>query len=257
MDHGDYSEGMALPRCSMNMLWNTQIEHTCIVFRSWHITTTTQFVLSCLAIVALGLFYEYLRAFQKTVDARIAASLSKDKRSRRSRSSSRASDFAEDSLLLSGRVLAKPLTGVAVPPLYRALRATLYGVTVFLSFFLMLVFMTYNVRCLLSPSFLTSSTLGIPYRCRRLGSCYRPLCFRRRIEPRLIRRGQGNGVSLIYDPFTCMNYKYLLSNAAYDLVHPCFCISSMQNHSKHNLECAERIDYNVPSPSSLLTDLGS
>jgi copper transporter 1 len=32
-----------------------------------------------------------------------------------------------------------------VPPLYRALRAVLYGASVGLSFFLMLVFMTYNV----------------------------------------------------------------------------------------------------------------
>ncbi|KAK0225530.1 copper transporter [Armillaria fumosa] len=117
---------------------------TCVVFRSWHIKTTTQFVLSCLAIVALGIFYEYLRALQKTVDARIAASLSKGKRARRSRSSSRASEAAEDASLLSGRVLGKPSAGVPVPPLHRALRATLYGVTVFLSFFLMLVFMTYN-----------------------------------------------------------------------------------------------------------------
>ena len=32
-----------------------------------------------------------------------------------------------------------------VPPVSRTLRAALYGATVFLSFFLMLVFMTYNV----------------------------------------------------------------------------------------------------------------
>ncbi len=95
----------------MSINRNTQIEHTCVVFRSWHINNTTQFVLSCLAIVALGVFYEYLRALQKTVDARIAASLSKGKHARRSRSSSRASESAEDALLLSGRVLTKPSTG--------------------------------------------------------------------------------------------------------------------------------------------------
>jgi len=33
-----------------------------------------------------------------------------------------------------------------VPAVSRALRAFVYGVQVFLSFFLMLVFMTYNVR---------------------------------------------------------------------------------------------------------------
>lgn len=35
-------------------------------------------------------------------------------------------------------------SNIPIPP--RALRAALYGATVFLSFFLMLVFMTYNVR---------------------------------------------------------------------------------------------------------------
>lgn len=38
------------------------------------------------------------------------------------------------------------LSRYKVPAPARALRAALYGSTVFLSFFLMLVFMTYNVR---------------------------------------------------------------------------------------------------------------
>ena len=33
-----------------------------------------------------------------------------------------------------------------VPPLFRVIRATVYATLVFLSFFLMLIFMTYNVR---------------------------------------------------------------------------------------------------------------
>src|SRR6266540_717906 len=36
-----------------------------------------------------------------------------------------------------------------VPPVARILRALVYGVTVFLSFFLMLIFMTYNVSVLI------------------------------------------------------------------------------------------------------------
>ena len=72
----------------------------------------------------------------------------------------------EDSALLTGRKLLRAsLTGLVspifkflhvtyrhfysrtpVPPITRALRALLYGATVFLSFFLMLIFMTYNVR---------------------------------------------------------------------------------------------------------------
>lgn len=101
MNHGDHSahempgHEMPMKRCSMNMLWyvqlnspsrrqpaahpaprNTQIENTCIVFRSWHISTTHAFVFSCLAIVALGVLYEWLREAQKIADTKIAATLS-------------------------------------------------------------------------------------------------------------------------------------------------------------------------------------
>ena len=55
---------------------NTQIENTCIVFRSWHISTTHAFVFSCIAIAALGVLYEWLRVAQAAADRRIAAQLS-------------------------------------------------------------------------------------------------------------------------------------------------------------------------------------
>ncbi|KAJ7282919.1 Ctr copper transporter [Mycena rebaudengoi] len=159
-DHSGHEMPMA--RCSMNMLWcvNTQIIDTCIVFKSWHVRSNRAFVYSCLAIVLLGVFYEYLRAVQKALDVRIARSLSassaaaaKGKSRSRSRSSGAPAagsdesdaDATEDAALLTGRRVFKVTsTGTPVPFLLRALRATLYGSTVFLSFFLMLVFMTYN-----------------------------------------------------------------------------------------------------------------
>ncbi|KAJ3901683.1 Ctr copper transporter family-domain-containing protein [Lentinula edodes] len=156
MDHGDHSghsgHDMPMPMCSMNMLWNTQIVDTCIVFRSWHISTNTAFVISCLAIVALGVLYEYLRVFQKLIDTRIALSLVKDKRSRSRSSSGRNSPEIplEEEGLLSGRVFKAKVTGVPVPLPSRIFRAVLYGISVFLSFFLMLVFMTYNAYLILS-----------------------------------------------------------------------------------------------------------
>jgi len=158
MDHGGHDMPMA--KCKMNMLWNTDIIDTCIVFRSWHISSHTTFVLSILAIISLGVFYEYLRVFQRKLDVRIAVSLSSANgkaRSGRERESPPPSRHAtrnassspegnyEDAGLLSGhRLIKNSLTGVPVPPVLRALRAVVYGSTVFLSFFLMLVFMTYN-----------------------------------------------------------------------------------------------------------------
>ncbi|KAJ6587209.1 Ctr copper transporter family-domain-containing protein [Mycena vulgaris] len=152
MDHSAHSghetPATAVVKCSMNMLWNTQIVDTCIVFRSWHVSSTASLIGSCIAIMALGVFYEYLRAFQKSLDTRIALALvasGKGKARASSGSRSGRSSPDEDAGLLTGRRMFKiPSHGTPVPFLLRALRAALYGATVFLSFFLMLVFMTYN-----------------------------------------------------------------------------------------------------------------
>ncbi|KAJ7268687.1 Ctr copper transporter [Mycena haematopus] len=160
MDHSahdmHHSEALA-PGCRMNMLWNTQIIDTCIVFRSWHVTSNAFFFGSCIAIVCLGVFYEYLRAFSKSVDRRIAISLvASGKGKKRSASETRSgrSSPDEDAGLLTGRrVFRIATTGEPVPFLLRVLRATLYGATVFLSFFLMLVFMTYNAYLIFATVF--------------------------------------------------------------------------------------------------------
>jgi solute carrier family 31 (copper transporter), member 1 len=47
---------------------------------------------------------------------------------------------------------------ITVPTVSRLLRATLYGATVFLSFFLMLIFMTYNVSFARRPIVNTCSS---------------------------------------------------------------------------------------------------
>ena len=85
MDHGDHDghggHDMPMgPMCSMNMLWNTQIIDTCIVFPEWHIRSHVSFAFSFLAIVALGVFYEWLRAFARRVDRSVARSLAAQRR---------------------------------------------------------------------------------------------------------------------------------------------------------------------------------
>ncbi|KAJ7629882.1 Ctr copper transporter [Mycena rosella] len=142
-------------KCSMNMLWNTQIVNTCIVFRSWHVSSTASLIGSCIAIMALGVFYEYLRAFQKSLDTRIALALvasgkGKTRAASRSGRSTPGAGREEAGLLTGRRIFNIPSTGTPVPFLLRVLRAALYGATVFLSFFLMLVFMTYNAYLILA-----------------------------------------------------------------------------------------------------------
>lgn len=133
------------------MLWNTQIENTCIVFRSWHIANTTQFVLSCFAIVALGVFYEYLRVAQKKLDVKIAATLSAQGKGKGTVSGRSSPGIeSEEAGLLTGSRVRKDRSETPIPATSRLSRASLYGVQVFLSFFLMLVFMTYNAYLILA-----------------------------------------------------------------------------------------------------------
>lgn len=128
--HGDMDMG---PTCKMHMLWcvvntppidslflstlttrirpphrNTQIEDTCIVFKNWHISSRFVFALSFLAIIFISLGYEYLRAYQRNVDRRIALALCRGKARDKSAVSGRTSPElsgvdVENAGLLSGR----------------------------------------------------------------------------------------------------------------------------------------------------------
>ncbi|KAI0266656.1 copper transporter [Gloeopeniophorella convolvens] len=157
MDHGDHGGHGDMdmgPKCSMHMLWNTQIEDTCIVFKQWHISSRFVFALSFLAIILISLGYEYLRAYQRAVDRRIALALSRGKGRDKSSVSGRSTPElsgpdVEEAGLLSGRV-RKAYAGTPVPIFHRTFRAGLYGAQVFVSFFLMLVFMTYNAYLILA-----------------------------------------------------------------------------------------------------------
>ncbi|KAI5776551.1 Ctr copper transporter family-domain-containing protein [Geopyxis carbonaria] len=105
-------------RCSMSMLftWNTQ--DLCLVFRWWHVHDAFSLVLSLLAVVALGMGYEYIRDLSRKyaarVDARAAAAVS--------------------SANGRGGTSGRGHVGKGI----------FYGVQVFYSFFIMLLFMTYN-----------------------------------------------------------------------------------------------------------------
>ncbi|KAG8800303.1 hypothetical protein FRC17_006905 [Serendipita sp. 399] len=98
--------------------------------------------------MALGCAYEYLRDLQRRVDQKVAIQLvqsgkGKNVVSRRPQNGGRIAleEEEQDELMLSS---LKADRGVDVPFGSRVLRASLYGASVFLSFFLMLVFMTYN-----------------------------------------------------------------------------------------------------------------
>ncbi|KAG8950716.1 hypothetical protein FRC03_012752 [Tulasnella sp. 419] len=136
-DHGSMStESMA--RCKMHMLWNWETVDTCVVFRSWHVTSTTTFVLSFLAIASISIFFEWLKQVAIAYDKRLAATLTKGK------TPLSGTETPGEEALLIARGSAVKGGNYEVPPIPRIIRACLYGAENFTSLFIMLIFMTYN-----------------------------------------------------------------------------------------------------------------
>lgn len=52
------------------MLFNWQIENTCVVFRWWHIHGPVSLIMSCIAIFLIAASYEWIRAYTVTVENR-------------------------------------------------------------------------------------------------------------------------------------------------------------------------------------------
>nr|OQO30581.1 hypothetical protein B0A51_01207 [Rachicladosporium sp. CCFEE 5018] len=128
MNHGDMDMGHGeQPMCSMNMLFTWSTENLCIVFSSWRVTSSASLIISLAAIVALTAGYEALREasrrYEMRLEQRVEGMTSRGERS---------------SLLWVGQGRgAEEQTG-------RVVKAAFYGVQVFYSFFIMLLFMTYN-----------------------------------------------------------------------------------------------------------------
>ena len=73
-----------------------------MVFRQWHIHSNVQFFLSCVAVVLIGVGYEWLRDIQKRVDRKIAAQVLLKGKSVVSRRQDLESESAESEPLLIG-----------------------------------------------------------------------------------------------------------------------------------------------------------
>lgn len=110
-DHGDHGDGgMDMGgMCSMNMIWNTQIEDTCVVFDWWHIRSTTGFVASFFVILALGVLYEWLRVGARDADRLIARRLVAEGKGKARSRSGRATPESDSEAagLLGGERAAK------------------------------------------------------------------------------------------------------------------------------------------------------
>jgi len=134
MDHGDMDMGEG--HCSMNMLFTWSSKDLCIVFRQWRVTSTFSLVLSLIAIILLAAGYECVRDISRRYEQSHNEQLS-------AYSVSAASEPPQmnesSSLLVVGRD-----SKAAAERKGAIIKALLYGVQVFYSFFIMLLFMTYN-----------------------------------------------------------------------------------------------------------------
>ncbi|KAH7408217.1 Ctr copper transporter family-domain-containing protein [Phaeosphaeria sp. MPI-PUGE-AT-0046c] len=146
MDHGHMGHdmpGMAPMKCNMNMLFTWDTTNLCIVFEGWRITSTGSLIASLIAIVLLTAGYEAVREASRRYEAH-AAKLGE----RRGAVPAPQDDPDESSSLLSpGRN-----GGKNAEQQVKIVKGILYAVQVFYSFFIMLLFMTYNGWIMLAVS---------------------------------------------------------------------------------------------------------
>ncbi|CAO3596139.1 unnamed protein product [Absidia cylindrospora] len=139
MHHGHEGHDMpmpGMPMCSMNMIFNWQIENTCVVFESWHIHTWVGMLISCVAIFAIAAGYEYLRVWTNSLDRDVA--LGDVKRQVDLGSNNATGTTENDTLLTQSPELS------SLRKRRQILRSVMYAILMGISFWLMLVFMTYN-----------------------------------------------------------------------------------------------------------------
>ncbi|KAK8181880.1 Ctr copper transporter family-domain-containing protein [Phyllosticta capitalensis] len=133
MDHGGHG-GMDMGhKCNMNMLFTWDTTDLCIVFRGWHITGTLSLLFSLVAVALLCAGYEGVREVSRRYEASVAA----------------RQKVKDDGPGLPDRRRAGPWTA-RDQKRATIVKGVLYAVQVFYSFFIMLLFMTYNGWVMLS-----------------------------------------------------------------------------------------------------------
>ncbi|KAF1949442.1 Ctr copper transporter [Byssothecium circinans] len=136
MDHGHMDHGghdmPGMSKCNMNMLFTWSTKNLCIVFEGWHITGTTSLIFSLFAIILLTAGYEAVREASRRYDD-YARKMLEGRRG--------GDDLSNESssLLRPGRH-----AGRVSEQQTKIVKAIFYAVQVFYSFFIMLLFMTYN-----------------------------------------------------------------------------------------------------------------
>ncbi|KAF7713766.1 Uncharacterized protein PECH_000605 [Penicillium ucsense] len=155
MDHGGMDHGdMDMGQCSMNMIFTWSSKNLCIIFRQWRITGPVSFILSLILIVLLTAGYEGVRHATRKYETRHNQRLNAIAVSTNTGgvdeipgpTALNAHEVqTEGSPLIVGRDSRSALARRG-----KLVLAALYAVQVFYSFFIMLLFMTYNGMVMLA-----------------------------------------------------------------------------------------------------------
>ncbi|KAL1923800.1 uncharacterized protein VTP21DRAFT_8780 [Calcarisporiella thermophila] len=112
--------------CSMKMIFNYDLEGVCVVFSWWRINGAFDMVLSCLAVAALAVGYEWLKMLSSRYDQQVTKS---------------KKGYVDSESSSSRRHSTKR---------QQLWRSIWYALLVGYSFMLMLVFMTFNAYLMIS-----------------------------------------------------------------------------------------------------------
>ncbi|KOS17749.1 Copper transport protein ctr4 [Escovopsis weberi] len=181
---GGMGHGMPMGGCKISMLWNWNVEDTCFISKSWHVTSKGMFAGSCLGTVCLVISLELLRRSVKEYDRFLikqhAAGFQQDKGLPVSRSSSTKFMAAsssgdgddQDQQQQQQQQGAAPRNGPlatadassAIPPFrptaaQQAIRALLHTMQFAVAYFIMLLAMYYNgyiIICIFIGAYLGS-----------------------------------------------------------------------------------------------------
>ncbi|KAL8734767.1 MAG: hypothetical protein Q9181_003052 [Wetmoreana brouardii] len=137
MGHGGMDMPSSGPKCNMNMLFTWDTTNLCIIFPQWHIHSTFSLLMSLVGVIVLTAGYEFVREMSRRYEASTAEYANK--------LPSDDDDLREpSSLLRAGKNVGE------AEKKQKMVKAAFYAVQVFYSFFIMLLFMTYNGWIMLS-----------------------------------------------------------------------------------------------------------
>ncbi|RMZ66670.1 ctr copper transporter family [Pyrenophora seminiperda CCB06] len=147
MDHGHMGHDMPGmggdgPKCNMNMLFTWDTTDLCIVFPSWHVSGTGSLIFWLLAVVLMTAGYEAVREMSRRYETYSNEVMEGPRVARE--------DEADESSSLLGP--GRNANAGRNQQQTKIVKAVLYAVQVFYSFFIMLLFMTYNGWVMLAVS---------------------------------------------------------------------------------------------------------